>query len=38
VLGIEMIKEIFHAYLTTPYNPKYSHRIAMIAEIDQQGR
>ena len=37
VVGVELLKDIFSAYLGAQYNPKYDPRIAMIADIERVG-
>ena len=37
VVGVELLKDIFSAYLGAQYNPKYDPRIAMIADIERAG-
>ena len=37
VVGPESLKVIMDSYLGATYNPKYDHRIAQIAEIEQAG-
>ena len=37
VVGVELLKDIFSAYLGAQYNPKYDPRIAMIADTERAG-
>ena len=38
VVGIEVLKSIFRNYLAARYNEKYNARLAMIAEIEREGK
>lgn len=38
VVGIEVLKSIFRNYLAARYNEKYNVRLAMIAEIEREGK
>lgn len=38
VVGIEVLKSIFRNYLAVRYNEKYNARLAMIAEIEREGK
>ena len=37
VVGVEVLKDIFSAYLDAQYNHKYDRRIDMISEIERAG-
>ena len=38
VVGIEVLKSIFRNYLAARYTDKYNARLAMIAEIEREGK
>ena len=38
VVGIEVLKSSFRNYLAARYNEKYNARLAMIAEIEREGK